>query len=307
MARKTKIGFGVGLVLVGLILVLSGLVALFQAGNDGRYNLSDSVTIDESSRAVVSEDVELLRGEYGCYSDLSPIYLFFSNDDVRVRGVASGSNPLFIGIAPADAVAGYLDGVTHDEITDWNCDDIADVVYARNEGTTDPAAPGTMGFWVASVSGSGEQALDWTIESGEWALVIMNADGSPGVSADVRFGVKAPSGLVAIGWTSLVVGLVAFIGGARLVTSVPARPDETPRWTLRGRSILPTTTEGRVAVLCAVLLAVPYLGMAIVGALIFLVLGLRKGDRGLLLVLPLFVSIMLPMFIIIPVWQSLVG
>lgn len=134
--RSKAIGFGVGLVLVGLILALSGFVALFQSGNDGRYNLSDSLTIDESSRAVVSEDVELLRGEYGCYSDLSPIYLFFSNDDVRVRGVASGSADLFMGIAPADAVAGYVDGVTHDEVADWNCDDINDVVYARNEGST---------------------------------------------------------------------------------------------------------------------------------------------------------------------------
>ena len=97
-----------------------------------------------------------------------------------------------MGIAPAEAVAGYLDGVAHDEITDWDsrADDIVDVVYTRNDGTTDPAAPGTQDFWVASVSGSGEQNLDWTIESGEWALVIMNADGSPEVSADVRFGVR---------------------------------------------------------------------------------------------------------------------
>ncbi|MFW2384038.1 MAG: hypothetical protein ACN4GZ_19960 [Acidimicrobiales bacterium] len=104
-------------------------------------------------------------------------------DDVRVEGVATGSDPLFIGIAPADAAAGYLDGVTHDEITDWGsrADDITDVVYTRNEGATDPAAPGSKGFWVASVSGSGDQTLDWTIQSGEWAVVIMNADGSPGV------------------------------------------------------------------------------------------------------------------------------
>ena len=146
------------------------------------------------------------------------------------RVLRRGLTRLFIGIAPADAVAGYLDGVAHDEITDWDCrqDDIIEVVYARNEGATDPAAPGTQGFWVASVSGSGEQTLDWTIESGEWAVVIMNADGSPGVSADVRFGVKAQSGLLPIGLASLVVGLVALIGGGRLVTSVPSRPDETP-------------------------------------------------------------------------------
>ena len=41
-------------------------------------------------------------------------------DDVRVEGVATWSDPLFIGIAPADAVAGYFDGVVHDEITEWD-------------------------------------------------------------------------------------------------------------------------------------------------------------------------------------------
>ncbi len=310
VARRTKvIGFGVGLVLAGLMLVLNGVGALSQTGNDGRYNLSDPLTIDVSSSAVTTDDVELLRGHYKCYSEGAPIHRFLSHDDVRVRGVATGSDALFMGIAPADAVAGYLDGVTHDEITDWSCasDDITDVVYTRNEGATDPAAPGTKGFWVASVSGSGEQTLDWTIESGEWAVVIMNADGSPGVSADVRFGVLAPSGLGALGWASLAVGLVALIGGGRLVVSLPSRSDETPRWTLWGRSVLPTTVEGRVAVLCAVLFPVPFLGVAMFGALIFLVLGVRKGDRGLLLVLPLLVSIIASMLIAIGVWGILVG
>jgi len=92
---------------------------------------------------------------------------------------------------------------------------------------------------VASVSGSGEQALDWTVQSGEWALVIMNAEGSPGVSADVRCGVKTLAALFPIGLASLVVGVVALIGGGRMVTSLPARPAEASGLTLRGRSVLP--------------------------------------------------------------------
>jgi hypothetical protein len=209
-----------------------------------------------------------------------------------------------MGIAPADAVSGYLDGVAHDEITPWDCfgflSDLEDedVVYTRNEGTIAPAAPGTEGFWVASVSGSGEQTLDWTIQSGEWALVIMNADGSPEVSADVRLGAQAPSGLGPIGLASVVVGLVAAVGGilailpSRLTSPLPFGPDETPRWTLRGYSVLPTTREGRIAVLCAVLSPVPFVAF---GAPIFLFVAVRNGDRSLLLVLPLVVSIVLAM------------
>jgi hypothetical protein len=304
VTRRTKvIGFGIGLVLVGLVLVYNiGLAALAHSPHFGQYNLSDPLTIEVSSRAVVTDDVDLLRWN-NMPGFVSP------PDDVRVQGVATGSDTLFMGIAPADAVAGYLDGVAHDEITDWDsmADDITEVVYTRSEGATDPAAPGASGFWVASVSGSGEQTLDWTIESGDWAVVIMNADGSPGVSADVRFGVLAPSSLVPLGWISLGVGLVALIGGARLVWTLPPRPDETPRWTLWGRSVLPTTVEGRLAVLCAVLALFPFTSGTMFGAPVFLFLGVRKGDRGLLLVLPMLVSILPIGLIAIVVWNVLGG
>jgi F0F1-type ATP synthase membrane subunit c/vacuolar-type H+-ATPase subunit K len=297
--RTTVIGLGTVLVLVGLVLIYNvGLASLAHSPAFREHNLTDPFTIEVSSRAVVTDDVELLR--WNTMPDfVSP------PDDVRVEGVAAGSGTLFMGIGPADAVAGYLDGVAHDEITEWDSaqDDIEYVVYTTNDGTADPAAPATEGFWVASVSGSGELALDWTIESGEWVLVIMNADGSPGVSADVRFGVATLSVLLPVGLASLVVGLAALISGGRLVTSLPSRPDESPRWTLRGRPVLPTTVEGRVAVLCSVLVFVPYTTGTVFGAPIFLFLGARKGDRGLLLVLPLLASIIVIGLIPIVVYQ----
>ena len=301
--RTTMIGFGTVLVLVGLVLIYNfGLTLLFHSPLSGEYRLSDPLTIEVSSHAVVADDTDLLR-----WSTM-PDYVS-PPDDVRVQGVVAGSETLFIGIAPAEAVAGYLDGVAHDEITDWDSrvDDIVDVVYTRNDGTTDPAAPRTQGFWVVSVSGSGEQNLDWTIETGEWALVVMNADGSPEVSADVRFGVRNPSANIPIGLTSLIVGLVALIGGGKMVASVPARPDETPRWTLRGRPVLPTTVEGRVAALCSVFVFNPFTTGTMLGAPIFLFLAARKGDRSLLLLLPLLVSILPIVLIAFLAWGILVG
>ena len=151
MTRGTKmIGLGIGLVLVGLVLVYNyGLASLLHSPLFGQYHLSDPLSIEVSSRAVVTDDVELLRW------NTMPEFVS-PPDDVRMQVVATGSDSLFMGIAPASAVAGYLDSVTHDEITEWDSfqDDITDVVYARNEGATDPTAPGTKGFWVASVSGS---------------------------------------------------------------------------------------------------------------------------------------------------------
>jgi hypothetical protein len=296
VTRRTKVlGLGAGLVLAGLVLLYNvGFVSLFNSPVLREHALTDPLTIEVSSCAVVTDDIELLR-----WSTMPEF--FPPPDDVRVRGVAAGSDTLFMGIAPADALAGYLHGVAHDEIVAWDsgADDIVDVVYVRHDGVTDPAAPGTAGLWVASVSGCGEQTLDWTIESGEWALVIMNADGSPGVAVDVRFGVATSSVLVPIGLASSVAGLVALIGGARLVRSVPDRPDESPRWTLRGRSVLPTTPEGLVAVLCSVFVFVfvELTSGTMFGAPIFVFLAVRRGDRSLLLVLPLLVS-MIPIALI---------
>ena len=48
-------------------------------------------------------------------------------------------------------------------------------------------------------------------------MVIMNEDGSPGVSADVRLGVLAPSGLVPLGLASLAVGVGVSNGRNRVV------------------------------------------------------------------------------------------
>lgn len=299
--RTMVVGLGIGLVVVGLVLAANyGLASLVHSPVLRDHNLTDPFTIEVSSRAVVTDDIELLR--WNTMPD------FVTPDDVRVEGVAAGSGTLFMGIAPADAVAGYLDGVDHDEITAWDTmqDDIEYVRYTRNEGATDPAAPGTEEFWAASVSGSGEQALDWTIESGEWALVIMNADGSPGVSADVRFGVATLPVLFPIGLASLAVGLVALISGGRMVTSVPARPAEASRWTVRGRSVLPTTVEGLVAVLCTVLVFIPATSGTMFGAPIFLFLGARKGDRGLLLVLPLIASVLVIALILVVLYQIVV-
>jgi hypothetical protein len=109
VTRRTKvIGFGTVLVLVGLVLIFNfGLASLAHSPVFREHNLTDPFTIEVSSRAVVTDDVELLR--WNTMPDfVSP------SDDVRVEGVAAGSGTLFMGIAPADAVAGYLDGVAHD-------------------------------------------------------------------------------------------------------------------------------------------------------------------------------------------------
>lgn len=229
--RTAAIGTGVLLVLVGLLLVWGGLTPLSQNRDADGYLMSDPLTIDRRSHAVVTNDVGLLRGHYDCAAEETFLLAFSTPDEVRMRGAASGSGGLFMGIAPVDAVEEYLEGIAHDEITDWDCDvdDIAPVEYTMREGTEVPAPPGSEQFWVRSASGDGEQALDWTIESGDWAVVIMNADASSGVSADVSFGALAPSNLSRLAWILFAVGLVALIGGGWLMyRSIRSGQNATP-------------------------------------------------------------------------------
>ena len=65
-------------------------------------------------------------------------------------------------------------------------------------------------FWAASASGTGTQAVTWEVEDGDWSVVVMNADASRGVDADVKAGAELPF-LASLGWGTLIAGLVALV------------------------------------------------------------------------------------------------
>lgn len=108
---------------------------------------------------------------------------------VRVRASSPTGGPIFVGIAPADDVRRFLTGVAHDEVDDVHYDPFS-ADYARAAGTRPAQAPTASTVWTTSAAGSGEQELVWRVESGTWSVVVMNADGSRGVDADVAFGAK---------------------------------------------------------------------------------------------------------------------
>ncbi len=56
-----------------------------------------------------------------------------------------------------------------------------------------PSHPPTRNIWAASQQGSGTQTMNWEIEDGDWSVVVMNADGSLGVDADISAGAESRS------------------------------------------------------------------------------------------------------------------
>ncbi len=146
---------------------------------------------------------------------------------MRVRATATDpGESIFIGIGPEDDVRAYLDGVAYDVVEDFDVDPFR-VDYRRVAGTQEPAVPSQQPFWAASASGSGRQAIEWPIEKGTWAIVVMNADGSAGVSVDLDLGAKVSFILwLAIGL--LVAGGLLLLAGA-LMMAFALRGREPPQ------------------------------------------------------------------------------
>jgi hypothetical protein len=130
--------------------------------------------------------------------------------------------PLFIGIGPSDQVAKYLSGVGHDEVSDLEVDPFRPTYTARSGGR--PAAtPASQTFWAASDTGTGARSLTWKATGGDWAIVIMNADGSPAVDVDLSVGGTLPA-IQGITIAAFIAGgLLLLIGAAVIVLTATTR------------------------------------------------------------------------------------
>ena len=133
---------------------------------------------------------------------------------VRFEVEPRTDDPVFVGIARQRDVEDYLSGVAHDEIVSIDSRPF-EVTYQRRDGASVAPSPGGEDFWVAEAEGVGVQELRWDVESGRWAVVVLNADGSPGVSVDVSAGVRTgillPVGLGLIVAALLVLGLAVLL------------------------------------------------------------------------------------------------
>jgi hypothetical protein len=83
-------------------------------------------------------------------------------------------------------------------------------------GGTPATAPKQQAFWAAAASGPGLQHLTWTVAPGTWAVVVMNADGSRPVVAELTAGVTAPV-LRGVSTGLLIAAAFALLVGALLI------------------------------------------------------------------------------------------
>jgi hypothetical protein len=217
--RETSWNGGrIALLVVGSVLALSSMGLLGAGGAalwadqtqrdaDG-YVTTDTVTLTTTTSALVAEPIEVTLDQPG---DVS--WLRRALGTVRITVQAPAGRELFVGLARSDDADRYLEGVAVDRIADV---DGTDPSYERRSGSEAPAQPAEQPFWVASASGGGTVDLDWDAQGGRWALVVMDADGSPGVAADVRAGATLPA-LTGLAILLLVAGAALLILGTVLL------------------------------------------------------------------------------------------
>jgi hypothetical protein len=129
---------------------------------------------------------------------------------VRITATATSGTPIFVGIARQDAVDAWLGASAHDEIVGFPA---GTARYERSGSAQQVVtAPTMQRFWLASATSSGTATLDWQATTGSFTVVLANADGTPGIAANVRAAVQIPD-LTALGagllTTGIVLGLVA--------------------------------------------------------------------------------------------------
>jgi len=203
-------------------VVLVGSVGLLGAGGSalwaqtqrhGGYADLGTVTYSAPGYAIASDAVTLHMSSGGWDAASALI------GTVRIRVTpVSGTAPAFIGIAPAGAAGRYLADVQYATVRG-----VADhhETYTEHAGSAPAVPPRRAGIWAAQAAGQGTQTLTWTVRSGDWMVIAMNADGSRPVSMRVNVAATLP----ALPWIAaglLAGGAVFLIGGALLI-AVPLR------------------------------------------------------------------------------------
>jgi hypothetical protein len=204
-----------GLLAGGLALKVGDSVLRDDAG----FLMSSSESYDSPGLAVTSENIDLNGGSADF--DVASRWL----GDVRIEAQSRTPDSIFVGIAPTSDVDAYLQGVARTIVSDPSGDNgRPETTYV--EGGTPELRPADEVFWAASAEGTGQQALTWDPEDGDWTIVVMNTEGTAPVRARVSAGAEVPVLDTAV--IVLLVSGVVLLAMSVLVLVLAIRRRSTP-------------------------------------------------------------------------------
>ena len=216
----------VGSALVGLGAITLAVGSAVVRDSDG-YLMSGTESFSTQTYALSSTSLEIHTDAPGA---VLPEELL---GDAKLSVRSTGDTPVFVGVAASSDAERYLRRVAHATVVGL---DSAGPQYRTSTGRAPLVAPGSLDIWVARSSGTGERTVTWPVERGDWTVVVMNADASAGVGADISAGATVPvlgwviAGLFVTAGVGLLVGLVLVVVPSVLVARqhrrerAPARP-----------------------------------------------------------------------------------
>lgn len=213
-SRTRKIALGttsavLAVITAGLVVAIVAMVWLYAQRDSDGFLESRTVSLSTNGYAIASHELDF----EGVPDEWLPANLVGT---FRVEA-ESATEPVFIGVAPSSKVDDYLDGVAHSRVSDIGT--FSSVDYDEVEGGEAAEDPDVQDFWTRTAQGEGKQQIEWEAESGEWTILVMNADASEGVRVAASMAIKNA-------WLSLVILVMAivalFTGGIAVVTGIKA-------------------------------------------------------------------------------------
>jgi hypothetical protein len=216
MSKRTAlIAAGVVLAAGGGVTAIAGAATLAIAGTDGTLSTGQHA-LSSDTTALVSDRADL--------DDLDGAHI--GNPSLKLA-VEASDRRVFVGVGPAADVDRYLAGASVETVDDIETGPFRLETSVRT-GTAQLAPPVDQDFWVARASGATSAATSWHLHGGRYRIVIMNADGTPGIHADGKFGLHVPW-LTPVAFTALGGGAAVLLAGLTIVVlGLRNEPEPTP-------------------------------------------------------------------------------
>ena len=203
VGRIIALAAGPVLLLISLALIAGGGTLVWADQQQAHFGYVTTTTATYSTKGYALASEAITRHSRGMFVD-----------EIRIRITSSNpSRPLFAGIAGTGDVERYLSGVSYTTVDGHE--------VAEHPGARVPAAPAAALPWAARAQGTGNLTLTWAVRDGDWTVVVMNADASPGLSVRAEAGISA----MALPWLAgemLGVGLLTGVAAVVLIV-VPVR------------------------------------------------------------------------------------
>ena len=215
MSKRTAlIAAGAFLTAAGGAVTTGGLVLAALGGTDGTMSTGPHHH-STTATAVVSDE-----------GDLGGTGLLPNGDPTLKVSVEDSDKPVFVGIGPAEDVDRYLAGAKVQTVSDFDLWPFQ-LDTSTKEGDRQPGSPLDETFWVAQSDGATSAEASWKAQDGSYRVVVMNADGSPGVDVDGSLSLRVPllgtlakAGLAG-GGALVVIGVPLLIAGLRRKENTP--------------------------------------------------------------------------------------